>query len=545
MEADVDMSESLKRKLFWSIIITSMFCTIPAAVRLNFLGSIMGAKLTLYPLLIGVLFSIYDWHKNGKSFSREDKYVVYFLLLYGGVTFISLIHGLAIYPYYNDILNGPMNQIEKLPKAYNLLHRFGIPVDEKMLLGIWLIIRPIKGFILEIFWSFGISYMIYCWYRNHWEEGFSIMRKGLLWCIVIIVLYSILDILYLYGFWGAETVLKFLNPIIHDIKQDGTWWPPLVWPGQLRSIFAEPSYFGIFAAFAMPWLWYSICKEKSYRKKVAMFILFTFYVICLFLTRARTANALFLGELLLFGIASVLFRKELLKNFIILALCAIAALGIASYGIDNFLPGSPEKAQVIFEQRAGHKPVNKPTNKPVNVSGYMADNLGSLASADKRSNRSRYSILKANIGIGMDYPVLGVGLGLRHAYIPEYLPKEAFLVSEIQMWIRNQKEKGIMRSGFPSLGEYSSRFAETGILGLIVYLIPAFFLIYRLLAVICNKAVGSPKRIPYVFFLISILGVLASGLGDSINITYAYWLLLGLGYAMCFGKKTISALKSD
>lgn len=129
----------------------------------------------------------------------------------------------------------------------------------------------------------------------------------------------------------------------------------------------------------------------------------------------------------------------------------------------------------------------------------MADNLGSLASADKRSNRSRYSILKANIGIGMDYPVLGVGLGLRHAYIPEYLPKEAFLVSEIQMWIRNQKEKGIMRSGFPSLGEYSSRFAETGILGLIVYLIPAFFLIYRLLAVICNKAVGSQNAFPMYF----------------------------------------------
>lgn len=113
--------------------------------------------------------------------------------------------------------------------------------------------------------------MIYCWYRNHWEEGFSIMRKGLLWCIAIIVLYSSVDILYLYGFWGAETVLKFLNPIIHDIKQDGTWWPPLVWPGQLRSIFAEPSYFGIFAAFAMPWLWYSICKEESHGKKQRCF----------------------------------------------------------------------------------------------------------------------------------------------------------------------------------------------------------------------------------------------------------------------------------
>ena len=36
-----------------------------------------------------------------------------------------------------------------------------------------------------------------------------------------------------------------------------------------------------------------------------------------------------------------------------------------------------------------------------------------------------------------------------------------------------------------------------------------------------------------ICFLISFLGVMASGMGDTINITYSYWLLLGLGYAMC------------
>ena len=525
-----------RRKIFFIIVISCMLCTIPHMVQLNFLGSIMGTKLTLYPLFVGALISIYDWYKSGKLFSRETRYVVYFLLIYGLIIFASLIYGLAIYPYYNDILNGPVNQIEKLPKAYNLLHRFGIPIDEKTLLSIWMIIRPIKGFIFEICWSFGISYMIYCWYQNHWEDGFSIMRKGLLWCIIIIVVYSVLDILYLYGIWGAETALDFLNPIIHDIKQDGTWWPPLVWPGQLRSIFAEPSYFGIFAAFAMPWLWYSICKEESHRKKAAMFILFAIYATCLFLTKARTANALFWGELLLFGVSSVFFRKELFKNFIVLSVCAVAALGISSYSIANLLPGSPEQAQILHEQQG--------RLKSLNMSGYLEDNLGSLASSDKRSNRSRYSILKADLSIGMSHPVLGVGRSLRNAYIPDNLPEEAFSGEEIQMWIRNQKEKGIMRSGFPSLGEYSSRFAETGILGLIIYLVPAFLLIYRLLSVISNRSIESRDRLPYAFFLISILGVLASGLGDSINITYAYWLLLGIGYAMCFGKKSISAVKS-
>lgn len=38
-------------------------------------------------------------------------------------------------------------------------------------------------------------------------------------------------------------------------------------------------------------------------------------------------------------------------------------------------------------------------------------------------------------------------------------------------------------------------------------------------------------------YLISFMGIMASGIGDTLDITYCYWLLLGLGYAMCFGKK--------
>lgn len=43
----------------------------------------------------------------------------------------------------------------------------------------------------------------------------------------------------------------------------------------------------------------------------------------------------FFGEFLLFGVFSLLFRKELFKNFIVLSVCAVAALGISSYAIAN------------------------------------------------------------------------------------------------------------------------------------------------------------------------------------------------------------------
>ena len=105
------------------------------------------------------------------------------------------------------------------------------------------------------------------------------------------------------------------------------------------------------------------------------------------------------------------------------------------------------------------------------------------------------------------------------------------------MWIQNQKEKGILRSGFPKLGEYTSRFSETGIIGLVLFLIPPFILLRKLYFKITDKKLTVDDKLPYVFFTISLIGIMASGLGDTINITYCYWVLLGLGYAMCFGKE--------
>ena len=115
------------------------------------------------------------------------------------------------------------------------------------------------------------------------------------------------------------------------------------------------------------------------------------------------------------------------------------------------------------------------------MASYINDNLGSLTSKDKRSNRARFSMLEASIAIGKDHSILGVGKSLRNAYVPDYLSESGRADSEVQYWIKNQKEKGIMKSGFPALGEYSARFAETGILGLVIYLLPALFLAFQLI----------------------------------------------------------------
>lgn len=158
-------------------------------------------------------------------------------------------------------------------------------------------------------------------------------------------------------------------------------------------------------------------------------------------------------------------------------------------------------------------------------------------SFSKRSNGARFSIMIADLHIGMDYPFLGIGYGLRNAYILDYLPSLADNNNEVKMWIKNLNEKGILRSGFPKLGEYTSRFSETGILWLIVFLLPSIVILKKSYLNIMNRDMNIDDKLPYVFFIISLIGIMASGIGDTINITYCYWVLLGLGYAMCFGKE--------
>ena len=276
----------------------------------------------------------------------------------------------------------------------------------------------------------------------------------------------------------------------------------------------------------MPILWYVSFIIKKFTYKVLIYFSLIFFTFCLFLTQARTAVALFTGEFLIFSaIMLYLHQKILLKKFVNIVICIILAFLSSNYFITNLLADNRYEITTVDE--------------------YIESNLTSLASTTRRSNNARYSIMLTDLKIGLDNPVLGVGTGLRNSYVPDYLPEMSKNNGEVKMWIKNQQEKGIMRAGFPKLGEYTNRFAETGILGLVMFLIPPFILLKKLYLKITDKTINADNKLPYVFFTISLIGIMASGIGDTINITYCYWVLLGLGYAMCFGKEDNNNLVSN
>ena len=489
---------------------------------MNFLGSVVGGKLVFYPLIIGLIYTIYCECKYKNilvHFVKFKKYIFLFL----GINLVSTICGLYMYPYYDLILYGPVDQIEKLPKVLAMLNSWGIDIQAQTLAMVWIVARVIKTVCLETLYTFGGAYMIYCWYYNRAKDGINILLKAILVSIIIVIVYGIVDVYYLLGSEIATNILIIINPFIHEIVTSQGWWPPLLWKGQLRSIFAEPSFLGIYASFAMPFLWYIFIKVKSIKFKISIGMLMFGFIFCLFLTKARTAVALFGGECVLLILCTLYLRK---KVFLQQVVCILLCSGIAFWS-----------ANLVIANMQINDEVESP-NK-VNVEAYLEDNLGSLASTDKRSNTARYSMILANFKIGVDYPILGVGNGLNSAYIKKYLPEFSKNNAEVKLWIYNQEKLGILKSTFPNLCEYTARFSQNGILGLIVFFAPVIILLRKLLQKISREKDQYESVLLCIFFIISIIGILVAGLSNTINVTYCYWVLLGLGYAMCFGRNSI------
>ena len=108
------MNSKYKDKLFLIVCVTLIFNTVTEPIQMGFLGGPIGGKLVFYPLLIGMLYTFWcDWkYKNSPNIGLFIKYI----LIYIGVSLASLLLGLYTYPYWDLVLNGPVEQIEKLPK---------------------------------------------------------------------------------------------------------------------------------------------------------------------------------------------------------------------------------------------------------------------------------------------------------------------------------------------------------------------------------------------------------------------------------------------
>lgn len=103
------------------LIFTLIFNNIPKPIQLNFLGGPVGSKLAVYPLIAAFAYTFYCQYKYKDVFVDIKPFLKY-ILVFISIMLLSTVVGLFNYPYYDLVLNGPVNQIEKLPKVLAFCH---------------------------------------------------------------------------------------------------------------------------------------------------------------------------------------------------------------------------------------------------------------------------------------------------------------------------------------------------------------------------------------------------------------------------------------
>lgn len=494
------------------------FNDIPSILQLNTVSGGFAIKASWYPLFVLLICGIMKLKKSDSDFIciRILRFIGVYLLF----IFIGDVIGLISLPYYQDIVHGPRDQIAKLPYILNVLHTVGINISSERLTYIWFIVRILKNSILTVIYTFGFSFILYYFIRLDIDKSYEILKKAIYCSLIVILGYSCIEIFYLAGNSVAKNLLANITPFVHDLYTNGRHYPPLFWYNtQMRSIFIEPSHFGIYSAFVMPLLWINIFKGKNPLFWMSTTCLLMFFV---FMTKARTATILVLGEEFLFFFLFFCFSG---KRFIRPIIKLVAVTGFSMVLAVGFIAKLEAPVAFQLENKQG---------TPASVQSYIENNITSVSGTTRRSNNSRYSIYITNWNIGKEAPLIGVGYGLNSLYFTSYIPEDMVRGNqEIANWRKEIQKYGLMKFSIANIGEYITLFSQTGIIGLIIFMVPWLIPIILLLKKM-KKEKSMDKRMDYICLYTTFIGVIISGFGDNLRIFYIPWVVLAFVWSVLY-----------
>ncbi|MEF2673248.1 MAG: O-antigen ligase family protein [Dialister invisus] len=460
-------------------------------------------SLPLLCCLIGICLVFIENRKNDnlentKTSLYGGKYK-YFFLLYVGWPIFCILIGSVRYPYFYEI---NMINVPWMKQLQDVFSFAGKEYIDSICSAILFMYRDIKEELFPM--GAGIA-LVFHLYKNNWKRGVKMCIVASTILASFCILYSIPEMIWL---WTnntiCELILRTVNVYLYDVPLPPAWHPPLLWNGQLRSLFDEPSSLGIISSFIYPMLFLIPCDRHRYY--IGKVILISIFFLMILMTQSRTAVGVLIGEFLLLGLyLGVIKRKGLL---IILFLTAF--IGTFIY---NAMPILINRSEI---------------SKQIEVSGnsddYMTRNIISIASTDKRSNNTRYGMTVAAFRVGIQHPIFGVGRGYESLYMEMVLPEFAKENKEINEWMENSRSKGITQMGCFILNQYMEEFAASGIIGLIIFVMPPFYIIYKVL----KKRLF--HELTLSVFIISLLGQLAAMCSGPYWYTYP----IVLGLLLCF-----------
>ena len=226
----------------------------------------------------------------------------------------------------------------------------------------------------------------------------------------------------------------------------------------------------------------------------------------IFLTNARTAVVIYLGEVFMLVVLCVWGRFPLWKGILL----KIIAITVISFGI------------TIVANSYFH---NNNQSWIVNSANYVSNNITSINSVEKRSNMARIGNTIASVMVGLEHPVFGVGRGYQGMYMKNNFPDFAKDDKEIKKWTADMELKTPFVSGYPVLNQYAAIFMWNGILGLVLFLVP---ILYVIRFVIKYKQILSD--FDFSCISIMVIGQLACMLSNEFFYTYP----ISLSLAYCY-----------
>ena len=445
----------------------------------------IGGDLSNYFFILGIVLLVYEYFRFGFSINKK---VRYFFCTYIVWQIISLAHGLYFYEY-NELLS--LNQIPRLELILNKLSSYGIVLQEMTAIKCWLFLRFSKNILMLNNIVFLLCFYIWYLYKDNFSSAFEDVRKAVFNLFVLMGSYSLVELLWLkLKLHIAKAILVTVNQLLYDPAVYHGWWPPLLWNNQLRSVFTEPSFFGIVAVLILPLIWSLVFDTKC--KRLSLFVVF-YYTLLIAATNARTAIVLTIGELLLLILFNLLIKsKSYLKGSFMIVFISIVAF---SFNLIDFSSMPNKKVTAVN-----------------NVNNYVKSNIVSVTDTKSRSNNARLANLVANLNTIGQYPVMGVGTGLKDAYLDRNLPVFAYKNNEVRNWSRYMRNEGVLKSGgYPALNKYADIAVQNGLVGLLLYLSVPGYLILQLIG--RYKYVLTDYRA--VMLVIAMSGLLAAQLSNS------------------------------
>lgn len=332
--------------------------------------------------------------------------------------------------------------------------------------------------------------LIYCFitvlfifnvFKDYGDEVLNLYRKALAISFGIVVAYSSLEILTLFGVAEFNEVMRWIDESLRAEQS--------IFMGRIRSVSLEPSMFAMYASVVFPWL---ATGTLLHGYKLLQRVLMIFLIVLVFFTFSRSMYILIFIESVLLAILNYKQISMRLNNrYTVLYLMGLFTICYMVYDLADT---------------------------------YNFDKvITSIFVLQGESNIARYATQVMALHMFYDNPFFGVGLGQFMYHAIDYIPSWGYESVEISTLALGGLDKIVVH------GLYARFIAELGALGLIFWCSAWLTLIREMLIKLRKLEFNNAQRKYVSNFLIAMITYLFSGFMHDSFTSFFLWSFFSIG----------------